>query len=415
MAKITKNILIINSMGGGGAERQVLGFYDLEEVDHIILLDNTLAYQMNLEKVIFVESSRLKNPVLKKAIQIYRAIRILSSLGANKEFHLVCFLQLSSIVGYLAARIFGCRLSISVRVNVFEMNRFSAGLYFPRWLLRVLYSRCSFIVPNSSETSHLLAKEFPNLKDRIKVVSNGYDFKALVSKSRPVELAFQNFFGGLPFLLNIGRCDEQKGQWHLLRIFAELLKKNDNVKLVILGDGKLYGELIALAKKLGLKVFDFKSDTALNMNVDVFFLGHQHNPFWFYERAKLFLLASLYEGLPNVLIEAIAFGATVVSSDCRSGPKEIMVGENADFSDHTRVPTLCDSGYLMPQFSGELIFDGRMLDAVETSWLETLKLLLNHPISFEKQKSNSLEIYNRYNIKNSRQLWKQILDKNCRI
>ena len=70
-------------------------------------------------------------------------------------------------------------------------------------------------------------------------------------------------------------------------------------------------DLRDLAKKLGLEN-------------DIFFLGWQKNPFKFLSRAKVFVLSSLWEGLPNTLIEALACGCPAVSTDCPSGPNEII-------------------------------------------------------------------------------------------
>jgi len=78
-----------------------------------------------------------------------------------------------------------------------------------------------------------------------------------------------------------------------------------------LGEGELENELRELTKSLGLKN-------------DVFFLGWQKNPFKFLARAKVFVLSSLWEGLPNTLIEALACGVPAVSTDCSSGPNEII-------------------------------------------------------------------------------------------
>ncbi len=113
-----------------------------------------------------------------------------------------------------------------------------------------------------------------------------------------------------PVLIGAGRLGRAKSFSNLLRAFAIVHQKRP-VKLLILGDGRKRRELEKLAQKLGVeKDFDLP--------------GFVVNPYAFISRADLFVLSSLWEGMPNVLIEALALGIPVVSTDCRSGPREIL-------------------------------------------------------------------------------------------
>jgi glycosyltransferase involved in cell wall biosynthesis len=92
---------------------------------------------------------------------------------------------------------------------------------------------------------------------------------------------------------------------------------------MILGEGELHAELQDLAESLGLNAEDF----CLHGFVD--------NPFAYLARCGVFVLSSRWEGLPNVLIQALACGAPVVSTDCHSGPAEIL--ENGKWGRLVRV------------------------------------------------------------------------------
>ena len=111
-------------------------------------------------------------------------------------------------------------------------------------------------------------------------------------------------------LLNIGRLSEQKNQALLLRAFARVRGRFD-AKLVIIGKGKKEDSLRELAEELGI------SD-----HVDI--INWVDNPYAFMASADVFVLSSRFEGLPTVLIEALACGCQVVSTDCPSGPREIL-------------------------------------------------------------------------------------------
>lgn len=118
--------------------------------------------------------------------------------------------------------------------------------------------------------------------------------------------------GGSPVIVGAGRLVPQKNFPLLLRAFAKLRAQRP-VRLLILGEGKERPSLEALAVQLGIQ-----EDVALP--------GFAANPYAALARAALFVLSSDWEGLPTVLIEALACGCPVVSTDCPSGPAEILEG-----------------------------------------------------------------------------------------
>ncbi|ATS17713.1 glycosyl transferase [Parathermosynechococcus lividus PCC 6715] len=119
--------------------------------------------------------------------------------------------------------------------------------------------------------------------------------------------------GQPPVVLAIGRLTEQKNFSTLIRAFAQS-RLRGNARLLILGEGPLRPALLAEAAACGLKEEDFQMP------------GFIDNPYAFLARAGVFVLSSRWEGLPGVLIEAMACGTPVVSTDCPSGPNEILEG-----------------------------------------------------------------------------------------
>ena len=116
------------------------------------------------------------------------------------------------------------------------------------------------------------------------------------------------------YIITIGRLGEQKNQKRLLYSFKSVLQQRPDLHLLILGAGSKEAELKETCKMLSIQK-------------NVHFLGFQSNPFKYLLHAKLFVLSSDYEGLGNVIIEALAFGINVVSTDCLSGPREILDDE----------------------------------------------------------------------------------------
>ena len=115
-----------------------------------------------------------------------------------------------------------------------------------------------------------------------------------------------------PVILAIGRMRKVKDFSTLLRAFARLLVQRP-ARLIVLGEGRLRPTLRSLAQELGVAE-------------QVDFPGFKENPYAFLARADLFVLSSRNEALPTVLIEAMACGCPVVSTDCPFGPREILEG-----------------------------------------------------------------------------------------
>lgn len=116
--------------------------------------------------------------------------------------------------------------------------------------------------------------------------------------------------GQPPVILAVGRLHPVKNFSLLLKAFAKL-RQHTNAKLIILGEGSERQALESLASSLGIEK-------------DVDMPGFIKNPFAYMSRAKLFVLSSSYEGMPTVIIEALACGCTVVATNCVSGPSEIL-------------------------------------------------------------------------------------------
>ncbi|WP_287718872.1 glycosyltransferase [Nitrosomonas sp.] len=149
-------------------------------------------------------------------------------------------------------------------------------------------------------------------RDRISVIFNPVVTPELIEKSRmPLEHPWLGE-GKPPVILGVGRLTPQKDFSTLIHAFAQVRTVRD-CRLVILGEGELRAELEQLVASLGVQD-------------SVQLPGFADNPFAWMSRVRLFVLSSRWEGLPNVLIQAMACGAAVVSTNCPSGPDEILEG-----------------------------------------------------------------------------------------
>jgi glycosyltransferase involved in cell wall biosynthesis len=179
-----------------------------------------------------------------------------------------------------------------------------------RFSLRLYYRRAEGIIAVSEGVARDAAILTGLPRDRIHAIHNptipiDFDEKA----NEPVDHPWFDS-DGLPVILAVGRLARPKDYPTLLRAFA-ILRDCLHCRLVILGEGRERTRISALAAELGI-----------SKHTDL--PGYVANPFSYMRRASLFVLSSVWEGSPNVLIEALAAGAPVVSTDCENGPREIL-------------------------------------------------------------------------------------------
>ena len=178
------------------------------------------------------------------------------------------------------------------------------------WLARRFYPWADEIVAVSEGVARDLQRSTGIAPGRISVLQNPVVTPDITS--RAAEPAGHDWLAhnGPPVILGVGRLAPQKDFDTLIRAFARL-REQTAARLIILGEGPLRGELESLAARLGI------AD-------DVAMPGFVRNPYSWMSRAAVFVLSSRWEGFPNVLVESMACGTPVVSTDCPSGPSEIL-------------------------------------------------------------------------------------------
>lgn len=174
-----------------------------------------------------------------------------------------------------------------------------------RVLMRMLYKTGHAVPVAISKEIRILTKSFYHLKQDPELIYNPVDVARFATPKKKETNAF--------VILSVGRLSAQKNQQLLIRTFSRLHKKNERTELYILGDGSLRGELEQLALKEGV-------------NESVHFEGSVTNTQDYYAKADVFAMSSEYEGLPLVILEAMAASLPIVSTDV-GGVKD-LVSEN---------------------------------------------------------------------------------------
>lgn len=297
--------LFIPDLSGGGAERVMLnlahGFVERGITTDLVLGSASGDY---LDKV----DERVNIHDLGVSRAITSVWPLVHYLRHNQPDALISALSQSNLAAIVASRLSTTRIPVLVTEHIsFERGR-EAGFrqrMFPL-LARRLY-RHARVAAVSGGAADTLSEVVGIDRDEITVLLNPVLDDSLFERAQEQLAAVPD----RPYILGMGRLAPQKNFPLLLDAFRRIADQRADLDLVVLGEGPDRAALESKAAELGL--------------VDrVNFPGFQANPFPWLKQAAAFAMSSDWEGLPTVLIEALALDVPVVSTDCPSGPAEIL-------------------------------------------------------------------------------------------
>ena len=215
-------------------------------------------------------------------------------------------------------------------------------------LMPFLYNIPDKIITVSRDINAELIVGFGVNPSKIRTINNFFNLQEITAKADEPLREFQELFDNYTTVITSGRLALQKNQAPLLYVYSELLKQVP-AKLVILGDGELRNELLTYSQQLGLRTFRIWENIGwVDYNkFDVYFLGFQKNPFQFIRSATVFAFPSSWEGFPMALCEAMTCGVPVVTTDCPTGPREILSPDSKPGKKISQAE-MADYGILMP-------------------------------------------------------------------
>ena len=316
----SKNILfILPSLRKGGAERVVSLLLNAWNKDmgfcHLMLTDDaTITYDIPQYVQVTTLSHRKKNGLQKLVALPYDALKIAKYAKSNDINTIVSFLYRPNYSAVLS-RFFGFKGRVVINIRSTTSRYLHEGLLgkVNLLLIRALFNKADLIISNSHGVDEDL-KSLIHITTKTQVIYNPVDLNFInrqIAKCSDIHFEFEK---DKKYIISVGRLIPLKRNSDLIEAFYEVQKKDDKLELLFLGDGTLKETLQGLCTKL--KIVN-----------KVHFLGNLQNPFYYLSRSDLFVLTSETEGFPNVLVEAMACGLPVISSDCKSGPREILQDE----------------------------------------------------------------------------------------
>ena len=318
-----KKVMIVRTaLGQGGADRvtvNVLRYLDRHRYEPMLVLMRPEGEFINkIPSDIKIVTTKSKNlwfflPALFRCI-VREKPEVVFSIdgGVNIPLSIIAF----------ASPYRKWKAILSERNIVYPPGKSKIKRMFMLWLKRFFYRFADVLTAVSEGVQEDMHQQLKTAKESILVVHNPMVEPVMLLQAKEhVEHPWFQANRTEPVIVHAGRFVHQKDHKTLVRAFA-LLRKQLPCKLFLLGEGPLLSSIKTLVNELGIVQ-------------DVYFAGFDINPFKYFSRCDLFVLSSLHEGMPGVLIQAMACGAAVVSTDCPSGPNEII---NADGTNGLLVP-----------------------------------------------------------------------------
>jgi N-acetylgalactosamine-N,N'-diacetylbacillosaminyl-diphospho-undecaprenol 4-alpha-N-acetylgalactosaminyltransferase len=311
-----KIAIFINSLAGGGAERvtSYLLSYLTDKGYTIILVLTTpnISYPVPKEVIIYnldnapeSESGIIK--LLKLPLLAYKYARFLKTHRITHSFSL---LSRPCYINIMARWFSNHKFKLIISERNYPSLQYSGShtqAKINRFLVKWLYPKADLVVSNAKASAVDLIKNFNIKKERAITIYNPID----IEKINTIEKK-ENFFDSeYTNAITIGRLVKEKNHTFLLDAIIPF----DKLRLYIFGEGELREALESKILKLGLEH-------------RVFLMGFDNNPYQYLKAADFFLFGSLNEGFPNVLMEAMCCGLPIISTNCKSGPDEMLELEN---------------------------------------------------------------------------------------
>lgn len=339
------NIAIMcDSLKSGGAER-IAGLLSKELAKN----NNVYVFLVDTKGIVYEYGGQIVN---------------IGRCGALYEYPIKYYKKLYNIdvaISFMETMNFAnIRTSGKEKVIISErcvQSRIKPEMISETYKIRKLYNYADAIVACSEGVKYDLEKNYAINSD-IKTIYNFVNKEEIIDSSREEMPSYiKEFVGDNEFFVNVGRLHIQKNQERLIRQFSVFHNNTPNIKLVILGSGEEKEHLQNVINELNLQE-----------NVGIF--DYVSNPFSIMAHSKALILASDYEGLPNVIIESMVLGCPIIATDCLAGPRELLA-DKLDYVSELEPIKVCSRGIIVTNADSE--------NRLETTYMaEAMKLLCDY-------------------------------------
>lgn len=346
-----KLLLIAPSLKQGGFQRvcartaQLLK--DHFEVCVLIFDGSEIAYSLDGIPVISIDVKAQKGAV-NKVINVFKRIKKVKAFKKERQIDISYSFGMSANLINVLTRT-ADQIWCGMRSYI-DLETTTLGL---------VCKKADKVIICSKVLEKYVKDRYPNT--RTTTIYNPFDVGGLIEEAKAdIDRNDKDFLQNKGSIIAaMGREDILKGYWHLIKAFSKI--EVPDARLCIIGNGDFRNEK-QLVKDLGL-------------DEKVYFTGGKANPFSYLKYADVYVMSSIHEGFPNALVEAMAIGIPVISTNCETGPAEILA------EDFTRVEERKDIlyaeyGVLVPALTETPNYDAGLLEPEEVILAEAITMLL---------------------------------------
>ncbi len=366
-------------MSGGGAERvmsYLLPYLQAKNYNVVLVLMNTKIVYPSIEniQIHYLEKSEVVESGLFKFLKLpylaFKYARFLKKEGITHSFSLLtrpCYIN-------IMARWF---TNHPYKLMVSERNYPSMQYGYDdlqskinSFLVKKLYPKADLIISNAKASAEDLIANFNVSRNKTGVIYNPIDLEKIDDIDSKASIFDSNYTN----LVSVGRLQLVKNH----KLMIEAIAGVENVRLYIFGEGELREDLQTQIDALGI-------------TKKVFLMGFESNPFQYLKAADIFIFSSNHEGFPNVIMEAMACGLPIITTNCKSGPDEIMELKETKIDNIM----ITDYGILSPVGNAELLQKGIVYCLENPKYLEDCRINVKKRIKdFEREPI--LELYTNH-------------------
>ncbi len=372
---------VISTLSEGGAQRvlsnTVMNFPDDWEIDIILndTKDVVFGYKGNLIDLGIHPVSDKQNVFYQGYVFLRRIFKLKRLKRTRNYLAVISFMDSANIANVISGKRY-CKTLLSVHCNLTAFQKNPVYRYIVTPLVKLFYRYGDAVIGVSEGVSLDLRNHYGIPATKVVTIANGFDSDYIRKKSQEkIAQAYDDILNEKPVLIAMGRLEEPKGFWHLIRALTKLREMVSDFKLIILGEGSQRSYLEQLTEELGL-------------SQHVIFCGFCKNPFPFLAKAKALVVSSTHEGFSNVTAEALCLGIPVVSTDIDYGPREILAPDT-DLEKRVKAKLeIARCGILTPMCDGIMYDSKQPLTREEELLAKGMALMLTDEKLYTELKEN---------------------------
>lgn len=370
--------LVIYNLKSGGAERVLCKWSDILSSEYDVTILNfeksEPEYSYSGTRIV-LDVPASKHGKIGQVFTVFkRAIKLGKQVRKN---------NIETIISFCPAANFPTMFQFGRK---FASIRLYSEYFSNRIIYRFMikYTKTVLIVQTERLKNDILNDVGKKYENKILVINNPIDCNTIRSKAfNGKDEKYEDFIKNKKVICMTASFKYQKNHWNMIKSFNIVNRVISNSVLVLIGaDGDLESDIINMVHK------DMLSEK-------VYFVGKTTNPFIYEKYADVFVLPSLSEGIPNVLLEAMALGLPVISTDCPSGPREILCS-TPNLLEHTKGVEYADYGILVQEFDDAVNFDIDEI-SVKNEYLANaiIKMITDEQLSnyYKNQALNRIKFY----------------------